>query len=113
LHLTPEVVGNGVLAVESALKEQWDLILMDLQMPGADGIEATRQIREAEAARGITDPVYIIALTAEAMAGDRARCLAGGMDDYLAKPIKSAELFAALERFSNHPPRTHHDHTRH
>jgi len=112
LGLKADVAENGRVAYEHAQRGDYDIILMDLQMPGTDGIQATRSIREFESENAM-NPVYIIALTAEAMSGDRIRCMEAGMDDYLAKPIKSAELTQALERFSNSPPRTHHDHTRH
>jgi len=72
------------------------VILMDVQMPELDGLEATRRIRAAQVA-GAPRP-WIIALTANAMEGDRERCFAAGMDDYLSKPIKANELTAALGR---------------
>jgi CheY-like chemotaxis protein len=75
----------------------YDVILMDVQMPALDGLQATRAIREAEQA-GLPR-VKIIALTADAMTGDRERCLAAGMDDYLSKPIRTEALASLLERF--------------
>lgn len=75
--------------------QHFDIVLMDMHMPVLDGIAATRQIRAAEQASGET-PRYIIAMTAAAMAEDRAACLAAGMDDYLAKPIKAQELLEKL-----------------
>ena len=72
---------------------------MDIQMPDMDGLEASRRIREAIPAEG-RQP-RIIAMTAEALAGDRERCLAGGMDNYLAKPVKLALLKAALTGISD------------
>ena len=77
-------------------KQSFDLILMDVQMPEMDGFEATAIIREQEKAGGKHVP--IIAMTAHAMVGDRERCLAAGMDDYVSKPINTADLFAAIER---------------
>jgi len=79
-------------------------VLMDVQMPEMDGFAATAAIRQAEAAPPGRRRVPIIALTAFAMSGDRERCLAAGMDDYLTKPIKGAELAGALARFSGTAP---------
>jgi PAS domain S-box-containing protein len=89
---------NGRKAVEAAAGATFDLIFMDVQMPEMDGLEATRRIREAEQATGRHTP--IAAMTAHAMAGDRERCLAAGMDDYLSKPLKKAEVLALLERIA-------------
>jgi len=88
-----ETAINGVAAVEAATSNTFDLILMDLQMPEADGFTATRSIRE----RGITIP--IVAVTASAIEGERERCLAAGMNDYLAKPIDRKRLEAVLARW--------------
>jgi CheY-like chemotaxis protein len=87
---------NGREAVEAATREPFDLIFMDVQMPEMNGLEATRLIRKAEQTAGRHTP--IAAMTAHAMAGDRERCLAAGMDDYISKPLKKAELLALLER---------------
>jgi two-component system, sensor histidine kinase and response regulator len=92
---TVRTVGNGRDAVAAVRDEKFDLVLMDVQMPEMDGLEATAAIREREGAVG--DHVLIIALTAHAMNGDREICLAAGMDEYLAKPIKPSELFAMIE----------------
>jgi CheY-like chemotaxis protein len=86
---------TGVETVELARKERFDLIFMDCQMPVMDGFEATRHIVELKA-RGEIAPVPIIALTANAMKGDRERCLEEGMDDYLSKPMRKASLEAIL-----------------
>jgi PAS domain S-box-containing protein len=86
---------NGRQALEAEAREAFDLILMDVQMPEMDGFEATRRIRESEQATGHHTP--IAAMTAHAMAGDRQRCLAAGMDHYLSKPLMKAELLALLE----------------
>jgi two-component system, sensor histidine kinase len=93
--ITSMIVGDGELAVDAATREPWDAILMDCQMPGMDGYEATRRIRAQLAGK----PLPIIALTANAMAGDREACLAAGMDDFLAKPIRQEDLHAVLKRW--------------
>jgi two-component system, sensor histidine kinase and response regulator len=93
-HATLAVV-NGREAVESLEREAFDLVLMDVQMPEMDGLEATRAIRAAEQKTGRHIP--IVAMTAHAMKGDRERCLQAGMDDYLSKPVQKAELFRVLE----------------
>jgi signal transduction histidine kinase/HPt (histidine-containing phosphotransfer) domain-containing protein len=94
------VVGDGHAAVEAFAQQAFDLVLMDVQMPGMDGLEATAAIRAQEQARGTHIP--IIALTAHAMKGDREHCLAAGMDDYLAKPIKAEDLATAIARRLGH-----------
>ena len=95
---TCEIVGDGRLAVQAALKTGFDAILMDCQMPDMDGLDATRLIRDRETADGRRCRIPIIALTAEAIAGDREKCLAAGMDGYVTKPINAPELFAEIER---------------
>jgi two-component system, sensor histidine kinase and response regulator len=92
---TVTVVGNGTLAVQRAAQEPFDVILMDVQMPEMSGIEATAAIRKQEEGTGRHLP--IVALTARAMAGDREQCLAAGMDAYVAKPVRAAELFSAID----------------
>jgi signal transduction histidine kinase/CheY-like chemotaxis protein len=87
---------TGCEAVEAAAREPFDLIFMDVQMPDMDGFEATRRIREFEQAFNRHTP--IAAMTAHAMEGDRERCLAAGMDDYISKPLQKAELLELLER---------------
>jgi signal transduction histidine kinase/CheY-like chemotaxis protein len=88
------VVGNGRLALEASAKDTFDLVLMDVQMPEMDGIEATNAIREREVRTGIH--LYVIGVTAHAMKGDRERCLEAGMDEYLSKPIRAQELDEVL-----------------
>jgi signal transduction histidine kinase/HPt (histidine-containing phosphotransfer) domain-containing protein len=88
------VANNGMEALAHLQKGYFDLILMDWQMPEMDGIETTRRIRELEAIAG--GHVTIVAMTANALQGDRERCLAAGMDDYISKPIQTAELLKAL-----------------
>ena len=93
-----EVASNGARALEALAAGEFDLVLMDVQMPEMDGIEATRRIREGAAGtRNVHIP--IIALTAHAMAGDREKCLEAGMDDYLPKPVEAKTLREALERW--------------
>ena len=89
------VAENGVRAVELSRRRRFDLILMDVQMPEMDGLEATRRIRERE--RDSDDRVPIVAMTAQALRGDRERCLEAGMDDYLAKPVRANELKEKIE----------------
>jgi PAS domain S-box-containing protein len=88
---------NGREALEAASAAIFDLIFMDVQMPEMDGFEATRHIREMEQASG-RERTPIVAMTAHAMTGDRERCLAAGMDDYLSKPLVRAELTALLAK---------------
>jgi len=87
---------NGCEAVTAAKTDAFDAILMDVQMPEMDGFEATRLIREIEEPLG--RHTSIVAMTAHAMTGDRERCLAAGMDDYISKPLDKSELLALLER---------------
>ena len=94
------VASDGLAALELLAREPFEAVLMDCQMPELDGYETTRRIRRAEADGdyGVRPPHYIIALTANAMAGDRERCLASGMDDFITKPLDEAALAAALKR---------------
>ena len=95
----PDVAVNGKEAVELAKERQYDVILMDCEMPVMDGYQAVEAIRRMEKDAGKGAPrTYIIALTANAAAGERDRCLAAGMDDYLAKPFSMRSLQEALER---------------
>jgi signal transduction histidine kinase/ActR/RegA family two-component response regulator len=88
---------NGLEALERCAEERFDLVLMDCQMPALDGFEATRRIRERE--RGSGERVPIVALTANALVGDRETCLAAGMDDFVAKPVHAQALVAVIERW--------------
>ncbi len=92
-----ELAANGVDAVEMFQNREYDIVLMDVQMPEMDGHQATARIRELE--EGTGEHIPIVAMTAHAMKGDRERCLEAGMDDYLAKPIRSDALYAVLEHF--------------
>ncbi len=89
-----DVAANGKEVLEALRRQPYDVILMDVHMPEMDGLEATRRIRQADA----PDRPWIIALTANAMYGDRELCLAAGMDDYISKPIKPEEMATALGR---------------
>ncbi|HET7028124.1 MAG TPA: GAF domain-containing protein [Candidatus Limnocylindrales bacterium] len=89
-----DVAGDGLRAIAALEQSTYDVVLMDVQMPELDGLGATRRIR----ARWPDRPLRIVAMTANAMAGDREACLAAGMDDYISKPIRPAELATALER---------------
>jgi PAS domain S-box-containing protein len=93
-----DTVDNGAQAVEKMKNENYAVILMDVQMPEMDGLEATSQIRLWENDQNRHTP--IIAMTAHAMRGDRERCLEAGMDDYLSKPLEPKALFNALDRWS-------------
>ncbi len=93
-----EMVENGLEAVETHARTPFDIILMDVQMPIMDGITATAEIRRREDFHHVKQQVQIIALTANAMAGDRERCLRAGMNDYLSKPIRKPSLHKALYR---------------
>ena len=98
-----EAVANGVKVLEALTRLPYDLILMDCQMPEMDGYETSKAIRQREKPSASPcpwkSPVHIIALTAHALQGEREKCLAAGMDDYLCKPLRQAELHAALERW--------------
>ena len=91
-----DVVGNGQEAVDVVMTVPYDLVLMDCQMPVMDGFEATRMIRERE---GETRHTHIVAVTANAMEGDRKRCLDAGMDDYLPKPFRAGDMRRILARW--------------
>ncbi len=90
------VAPHGRAALEAFEKESLDVVLMDVQMPEMDGLQATAAIRQKEKSTGGHIP--IIAMTAHAMKGDQELCLAAGMDGYVSKPIRTCELFATIER---------------
>jgi two-component system sensor histidine kinase/response regulator len=102
LNYTANAVADGLEVLQSLEQISYGIILMDCQMPEMDGYQATRAIRKREQSLEQPcpwkSPVYIIAMTANAMQGDREKCLAAGMDDYLSKPVRTSELQAALER---------------
>ncbi|MCD8483160.1 MAG: ATP-binding protein [Verrucomicrobia bacterium] len=89
---------NGAEAVKLVERRYWDVVLMDVQMPVMDGLEATRTIRQLERQSPERTPVFIVALTAHAMKGDEEKCLQAGMNAYISKPIRPAQLYAILGR---------------
>jgi CheY-like chemotaxis protein len=96
-----DFASNGFEALEAVQQKSYDIVLMDVQMPQMDGLEATRLLRANEASH---EHVPIIATTAHAMSGDRERCVRAGMDDYLTKPVKGQELVAMLAKWSLSEP---------
>ncbi|HUQ70861.1 MAG TPA: response regulator [Planctomycetaceae bacterium] len=93
------VAEDGQQAIDAVKKRRFDMVLMDVQMPDVDGLEATRSIRVWEQESG-SPALPIVAMTAHALQGDRDRCISAGMDDYLTKPIRSELLFQMVERFA-------------
>lgn len=96
---------DGRRCLEVLQEQSFDLIFMDVCMPEMDGFEATRRIRAGECGLPARN-TFIAAMTANAMEGDRERCLNAGMDDYLSKPVNKLELLALLERASRYDPGT-------
>jgi CheY-like chemotaxis protein len=101
----PDIAGNGVEALAALDRQQYDLIFMDIQMPEMDGMEATRIIRERQKDRAkhphYKSSIVIVAMTANAMTGDREKCIAGGMDDYLSKPVRPEDVRKVIERWAS------------
>ena len=93
-----DVVDDGEAARDALVRNRYDLVFMDCHMPVMDGFEATRRIRGERQGRGARTP--IVAITADALAGDRERCLEAGMDDYMTKPVSAAQLAAAVQRWT-------------
>ena len=91
-----DLVGDGREALEAHKTEPYDLILMDCQMPTMDGLEACRQIRKLDQPQPV-----IVAVTANALVGERERCLEAGMDDYLSKPFQAEQLVAVVRRWTS------------
>ncbi|MBF0546998.1 MAG: response regulator [Candidatus Riflebacteria bacterium] len=97
LGFRTETASNGLEAVEMLMEKEYDLVFMDIQMPVLDGYEATRRVRDPK--NGAKNPqVKIIAMTANAMSGDREECLSAGMDDYISKPVNIKEMITMLKR---------------
>ena len=100
-HVT--VVENGLKALEALRANDYDMVFMDCQMPEMDGYQASRELRLAQS--GVRDPkIPVIAMTANAMAGDREKCLDAGMDDYIAKPVRMEHITAAIRRWGKKHP---------
>ena len=99
LGIRADVAGNGLEAVEAMTRIPYDLVLMDCQMPEMDGFEACIEIRHRELTAEFPRKTPIVAMTANAMPGDRERCISGGMDDYLVKPVKIEDLATMLSHW--------------
>ena len=101
---TPTVAGNGIEALQAIEAAPFDLVFMDVMMPEMDGLDATREIRLRQQDRAthknFKSPMIIVAMTASAMPGDREKCLAAGMDDYLSKPVRPEDVRAVIERWA-------------
>jgi len=106
----PDIANNGLEALAALEAQTYDLIFMDVQMPEMDGLETTRIIRERQQEKSrypnYKTPIIIIAMTASAMPGDRDKCIAAGMDDYLAKPVRPEDMRSLVERWGS-ASRTH------
>ncbi len=99
LNYNVDYATDGAMAVEKFLKNNYDLILMDIQMPLKNGIEATKEIRKYEKQLAVDKPVVIIAVTAFALEHDRENCLENGMDEYLTKPYTPDELINIIKSY--------------
>jgi len=103
LGYRPDVAADGRQALAAIDRKPYDLIFMDVMMPEMDGMEATRTIRERQRDRGnnpnYKTPIIIVAMTANAMHGDREKCLSAGMDDYIAKPVRPEDVRMVVERW--------------
>ncbi|HMO14012.1 MAG TPA: response regulator [Pirellulaceae bacterium] len=96
------IAGNGVETLEKLAREDFDLVLMDVQMPEMDGLTATRELRRREQQMNPRKHTPVVAMTAHAMKGDRENCLAAGMDDYLSKPIRTKDLVEKIDLLFRH-----------
>jgi CheY-like chemotaxis protein/HPt (histidine-containing phosphotransfer) domain-containing protein len=100
----PDLAGNGIEALAGLDRQPYDMVFMDVQMPEMDGLEATRIIRERQRDKSrfpnYKMSIIIIAMTANAMSGDREKCIAAGMDDYLAKPVRPEDIRGVVERWA-------------
>jgi len=101
----PDLATNGIEALNALDRQSYDLIFMDVQMPEMDGLEATRLIRQRQQDRAqypnYKSSIIIVAMTANAMAGDREKCISAGMDDYLAKPVRPEDMRTIVERWGS------------
>jgi CheY-like chemotaxis protein len=93
-----DVVANGIEAAAAVKEGDYDIVFMDCQMPELDGYGATREIRSGEAGRM---RIPVVAMTANAMQGDREKCIAAGMDDYVSKPVNREELEAVVSKWKS------------
>jgi len=103
-----DLVNNGLEVLQAVERQRYDLVFMDIQMPEMDGVEATRRLRQQEQQEGrlggsavSRPPLIIIAMTANAMQGDRERFLAAGMQDYIPKPVRPEIVQTAIERWGS------------